>query len=85
MIPVDVGLADHRRLEIPDLLSILCGRFGYFLFFSAWGRGRGSPRRQEGGGIGFLLKIPGGGGVVQEGEGPTSWESGIGEFGGGGG
>ena len=32
-----------------------------FNFFSARGRGRGSPRRREGGGN-FLLKIPGGGG-----------------------
>ena len=37
----------------------LGGRFGYFLFFSARGRGRGSARRREGGGD-FLLKIPGG-------------------------
>ena len=39
----------------------LGGRFGYFLLFSALGRGGGSPRRQEGAGVGFLLKIPGGG------------------------
>ena len=43
----------------------LGGRFGYFLFFSARGRGRGSLGRQ--GGVFFLLKIPGGGGVCQEG------------------
>ena len=33
-----------------------------FKFFSARGRGRGSPRRQEGWGIGSFAKIPGGGG-----------------------
>ena len=42
--------------------TYLGGRFGYFLFFSALGGGRGSPRRREVGGIDFLLKIPQGGG-----------------------
>ena len=38
--------------------------------FSSRGRGRGSPRRQEGGGGPFfLLKIPGGGGLPGEGGG----------------
>ena len=41
--------------------SLLGGRFEYFLFFSAWGGDRVSPRRRGGGGIG-LLKMPGGGG-----------------------
>ena len=36
--------------------------FRIFLIFSARGRGRGSPRCQEGAGVGFSLKIPGGGG-----------------------
>ena len=44
------------------------GRFGYFLFFSA--RGGEGESEAPGGGIGFLLKIPGGGGCFQEGEGP---------------
>ena len=45
-----------------------------FYFFSARGGGkRGSARRQEGGDR-FLLKIPGGGGVFQEGEGPRGRE-----------
>ena len=40
-----------------------------FYFFSAWGGGRGSPRRREGREESrFLLKIPGGGGL-QEGRG----------------
>ena len=41
------------------------------LYFSVRGGGRGSPRRQEGGGgrWGFLLKIPGEGGGVEEGRG----------------
>ena len=34
----------------------------FYLFFSARGRGRGSPRCWEGGGCDSLLKIPGGGG-----------------------
>ena len=38
--------------------------------FSARGRGRGSPRRREGGrGVGFLLENPRGGGVSKEGVG----------------
>ena len=40
----------------------LGGRFEYFLFFSARGRGRGSARGAEKGEDDFLLKIPGGGG-----------------------
>ena len=54
-------------------------------FFSARGGGRGSSRRQEGGGVGFLLKIPRGGGGFQEGEGPGGYLRRIGDFGGGGG
>ena len=53
-------------------------------FFSARGGGRGSPRRQERGGVRFLLKIPGGGGFSGGGGG---FQEGclerIGEFGGG--
>ena len=45
----------------------LGGRFGYFLFFSARGGGRGSPSSRDGWGIGFLLKIPGGGGFCRKG------------------
>ena len=45
--------------DIPEL----GGRFGYFVFFSARGRGTGSPRRREGVGDDFLLKIAGGGGA----------------------
>ena len=50
---------------IPE--NILGGRFGYFLFFSARGGGRGSPRRWEGGGLNFLLKTPARGGVFRRG------------------
>ena len=47
----------------------LGGRFGYFLFFFCSGEGESGGNR-EGGGVRFLLKIPGGGGVVfQEGRG----------------
>ena len=64
----------------------LGGRFGYFLFFSARGGGRGS--RGAGGrwGIGFLLKSPGGGPPGREG--PRGREgvcSELGNFWGGGG
>ena len=35
--------------------------FFFFIFVSAWGGGRGSPRRQEGGGGRFFIEIPRGG------------------------
>ena len=41
----------------------LGGRFGYFLFFLLGG-GEGGLRRQKG--VGFSLKIPGGGGLPGE-------------------
>ena len=40
----------------------------FWNFFSARGRGKGSPRSREGGGDDFLLKIPGGGGGL-----PGGW------------
>ena len=56
-------------INVGHLAPLLGGRFGYFLFFSAWGGGRGSPRRRRGGGR-FLLKFPGaGGGFSPGGEG----------------
>ena len=61
----------------------LGGRFGYF-YFSARGKGRGTPRRWEGG-RGILWKIPGGespGWVGAGGEGPGGCLRGI--LGGGG-
>ena len=42
---------------------LLGRRFGYFEFFPARGRGRGSTGRNGGQGVGFLLKISGGGGA----------------------
>ena len=48
------------------MVTALGGRFGYFLLFSARGRGRGSPRRREGRGGDFLWKIP-------EGKGSPGW------------
>ena len=39
----------------------LGGRFGYFLFFLLRGGEGGVRGDREGGGVGFLLKIPGGG------------------------
>ena len=51
----------------------LGGRFGYFLSFSAPGRGRGSPERQEGGGSVFNWKSQEGGGLpIGEGAGRES-------------
>ena len=44
--------------------------FRIFFIFSARGRGRGSPGRQGGGGVGFFVeKSQEGGGVSQEGGG----------------
>ena len=40
-----------------------------FYFFPVRGGGRGSPRRRDGGGVDFSLKIPGRGGGLQEGRG----------------
>ena len=62
----------------------LGGRIGYFFFyFSALGRGRGSPRRQERVGVGFLLKM--GGAFSRRGGTEGRGREGVGgEFGGGG-
>ena len=52
--------------------------------FCAREGGRGSPRRQEAGGISLLLKVPGGGGFTRTGEaeGPGGCLRRIGNFGG---
>ena len=47
---------------------------------SAWGRGRGSPRLQEGGGVRLLIENPGGGVLPGEG-GARGWEGVCGELG----
>ena len=49
----------------------LGGRFGHFVFFSARGGGRGTPRLRDGWGVGFFIEIPGrvGGGALQDGRG----------------
>ena len=52
------------KMSFDTFRHFLDGRFEYFLFFSARGRGRGSPKRQERAGVGLVLKIPGGGGGV---------------------
>ena len=58
--------------------SRLGGRFGFFFFLL----GEGEFEEPGGGGIGFLLKMPGGGGgVLQEGEGPRGREGVCGELG----
>ena len=68
----------------PAPIRFLGGRFGYFLFFSARGRGRerGSPRRREGEGQFFYGKSQEGGFLGGWGRGPG--EGVCGEFGGGG-
>ena len=44
------------RVKIITGSLVLGGRFGYFLFFfQLGGGGRGSPRRQEGVGVGFFF------------------------------
>ena len=58
----------HFLLEIRSSIISAWWTFRIFFFFGS-GRGRGSPRRQEGGGVGFLLKIPGGGVLPGEGGG----------------
>ena len=58
---------------------MLGGRFGYFLFFSARGGGRGSPRRQEGGGR-FFIENP-----TERGRGREGVCGELGNFGGEGG
>ena len=44
-----------REIHRKWISSKLGGRFGYFLFFPAGGRGRKSPRRREGGRDGFFF------------------------------
>ena len=51
------------------------------IFFPAQEVGRGCLRRREGWGIGFLLKIPGGGGTSPGREGPRGREGVCGELG----
>ena len=49
--------------------KVLGGRFGYFLFFSDRGRGKGSPSRWEGGGGWSFIENPRTGGVSRRGGG----------------
>ena len=59
-----------RTLYASESATFLADVSDIFYFFFAWGRGRGSPGRQGGGGSVFLLKIPGeGGGGVSKGGG----------------
>ena len=64
------GHSDHQIPLCDISLLVFCslgGRFGYFFFFSSRGGGRGARGVLGGGGIGFLLKIPGGGFSKKEG------------------
>ena len=63
----------------------LGGRFGYFLFFLCSGRVKGGFEAQGGEGIGFLLKIPGGGWFQEGREGVGRVSAANWGFGGGGG
>ena len=79
------GIVQHPLVVLSlCFLTKLGGRFGYFLIFS----GRGGEGEFEvpgrGVGLGFSLKIPGGGGgCFQEGEGPEGVCGKSGKFGGG--
>ena len=70
------------NLEHIFLLVDVLDIFYFFLL----GEGEGGVRRdREGGGVGFLLKIPGGGGLPRGGEGAGRESAGnSGELGGGG-
>ena len=59
--------------------TILCGRFGYFLFFFLLGEGEGAVRRRRNR-LFFFMKIPGGGGFPGGG-GPRGREGVCGELG----
>ena len=54
--------------------TLLGGRFGYFLFFSARGSGKGESEGPEGGGEIFHGKSQEGGGVSPAGGGGGGWE-----------
>ena len=80
-VPMAVA-ANGEGLQ-PPKSGDLVGRFGYFFIFSARGRGRGSPRRQEGGGGQFFpWKSQEGGGSPRRG-GPRGLQGVCGELGGG--
>ena len=68
-----------RKFTRTSPRTLLGGRFGYFLFFSARGRGRGSPRGHEGRASAFLIEDPTRGGGVFPGGG--GWEGVCGESG----
>ena len=79
------GLRDLDPKEESAWKPDLGGRFGYFLFFSAPGRGRESGATGRGGGR-FLIENPRRGGGLQErvGRGEGAGEGVCREFGGGG-
>ena len=85
--PSESLLAGHLLISGPQKRPAERGYFWTFrIFFIFFCSGRGSPRRQDvGGGIGFLLKIPGGGGVSRRGRGRRVSVANRGILGGGGG
>ena len=79
---IEVPKGPKGSSAVPNMS--LGGRLGYS-YFSAWGRGRGSPRRWEGAGGELFIESPRGGGVL-----PGGWGRGgeqpkrfCGEVGGG--
>ena len=64
--------------------NFLGGRFGYFIFFCSGERKGGGRGEREGGGFGFVLKMPGGGGLTEGGGDGEGSGSVSGELGGGG-
>ena len=77
----------HRAFpEILQVMPFLVDVSNIFHFVPLGGRGRGSPRRRQvGAGVGFLLKMPGGGGnsPTREGGGRGAGRVSAGNFGGG--
>ena len=80
------GKPPKRQRSLIPAEPLLGGRFGYFLFFSARGRGRGSPRAPGGGGggISFSANPTRGGGSPGGAEGSGGCLRRIGDFGRGG-
>ena len=79
----------HNERQLAHLIGAkpaleLGGRFGYFLFFSARGKGKGEPGAAGRRGGLLFLKIPGRGGGSFRGGGLRGREGVCGEFGGGG-
>ena len=86
MIPLALCMARHPIPYAEKSLHtcfILGGSFGYFFNFFLLGEGEGGVRGAGRGGVVSLLKIPQGGGGLEEGEGPAGCLRRLGDFFGG--